>query len=101
MKLLRYGPRGQEKPGLVDRDGRLRDLSGAIRDIDGAALAPAELDRLRRLNPASLPLVPGTPRLGLASLRRDAALLGGRLDIDAAPGRPVSVLLAFPAGQDA
>ncbi len=64
MKLLRYGPPGQEKPGLLDRDGKIRDLSGAVRDIDGVALAPAELDRLRRLDPASLPIVPGNPRLG-------------------------------------
>jgi len=64
MKLLRYGPAGQEKPGLLDRDGRIRDLSGAVRDIDGEALAPAALDRLRRLDPASLPLVSCTLRLG-------------------------------------
>jgi 2-keto-4-pentenoate hydratase/2-oxohepta-3-ene-1,7-dioic acid hydratase in catechol pathway len=64
MKLLRYGPVGQEKPGLLDRDGRIRDLSGAVRDITGEALAPASLDRLRRLDPASLPLVAGSPRLG-------------------------------------
>ena len=64
MKLLRYGPPGAEKPGLLDRDGRIRDLSGAVGDIDGAALAPASLDRLRRLDPATLPLVSGTPRLG-------------------------------------
>jgi 2-keto-4-pentenoate hydratase/2-oxohepta-3-ene-1,7-dioic acid hydratase in catechol pathway len=64
MKLLRYGPAGQEKPGLLDRDGKIRDLSGAVRDIDGETLAPASLDRLRRLDPASLPLVAGTPRLG-------------------------------------
>jgi ureidoglycolate lyase len=64
MKLLRYGPAGQEKPGLLDRDGNVRDLSGAVSDIAGEALAPASLDRLRRLDPASLPLVPGTPRLG-------------------------------------
>jgi 2-keto-4-pentenoate hydratase/2-oxohepta-3-ene-1,7-dioic acid hydratase in catechol pathway len=64
MKLLRYGPAGQEKPGLLDRDGRIRDLSGAVRDIDGEALAPASLDRLRRLGPASLPAVSGAPRLG-------------------------------------
>jgi 2-keto-4-pentenoate hydratase/2-oxohepta-3-ene-1,7-dioic acid hydratase in catechol pathway len=64
MKLLRYGPAGQEKPGLLDRDGRIRDLSGAVRDIDGEALAPASLDRLRRLDPATLPLVSGSPRLG-------------------------------------
>jgi len=64
MKLLRYGPVGQEKPGLLDRDGKIRDLSGAVRDIAGEVLAPASLDRLRRLDPASLPLLPGTPRLG-------------------------------------
>ena len=64
MKLLRYGPPGQEKPGLFDRDGKIRDLSGAVRDIDGEALAPAALDRLRRLDPATLPLVSDTPRLG-------------------------------------
>ena len=64
MKLLRYGPAGQEKPGLLDRDGKIRDLSGAVRDIDGEALSPASLDRLRRLDPASLPLVSGAPRLG-------------------------------------
>jgi 2-keto-4-pentenoate hydratase/2-oxohepta-3-ene-1,7-dioic acid hydratase in catechol pathway len=64
MKLLRYGPPGREKPGLLDRDGRIRDLSAAVRDIDGEALAPASLDRLRRLDPTSLQLVPGTPRLG-------------------------------------
>ena len=64
MKLLRYGPAGQEKPGLLDRDGKIRDFSGAVRDIDGETLAPASLDRLRRLDPNTLPLVPGTPRLG-------------------------------------
>ena len=64
MKLLRYGPAGQEKPGLLDRDGRIRDLSGVVPDIAGDALAPASLDRLRRLDPASLPLVSGSPRLG-------------------------------------
>jgi hypothetical protein len=61
MKLLRYGPPGQEKPGLLDRDGKIRDLSATLRDIDGEALSPAALDRLRRLDPASLPLVSGSP----------------------------------------
>ena len=64
MKLLRYGPAGQEKPGLLDRDGKIRDLSGVVRDINGEALSPASLDRLRRLDPATLPLVSGSPRLG-------------------------------------
>ncbi len=64
MKLLRYGPAGREKPGLVDGDGKIRDLSGSIGDIDGETLAPASLDRLRGIDPAGLPLVGGTPRLG-------------------------------------
>jgi 2-keto-4-pentenoate hydratase/2-oxohepta-3-ene-1,7-dioic acid hydratase in catechol pathway len=64
MKLLRYGPRGHEKPGMLDRDGRLRDLSGVVRDITPDVLAPASLDRLRKLDPATLPLVSGEPRLG-------------------------------------
>ncbi len=64
MKLLRYGPAGHEKPGLLDRDGKIRDLSGIVGDIDGETLAPAALDRLRRTDPASLPLVAGAPRLG-------------------------------------
>jgi 2,4-diketo-3-deoxy-L-fuconate hydrolase len=49
---------------LLDRDGKVRDLSGMVRDIDGEALAPASLDRLRRTDATTLPLVPGTPRLG-------------------------------------
>src|SRR5260370_40219762 len=64
MKLLRYGPTGQEKPGMLDRDGKIRDLSGVISDIDGETLSPASLDRLRRLDPATLPLVAGAPRIG-------------------------------------
>jgi 2-keto-4-pentenoate hydratase/2-oxohepta-3-ene-1,7-dioic acid hydratase in catechol pathway len=64
MKLLRYGPRGQEKPGLVDRQGKLRDLSGTIADLTPDMLAPASLDRLRKLDPDTLPLVSGTPRIG-------------------------------------
>jgi 2-keto-4-pentenoate hydratase/2-oxohepta-3-ene-1,7-dioic acid hydratase in catechol pathway len=69
MKLLRYGPAGQEKPGLLDRDGKMRDLSGMVRDIDGEALATASLDRLRRIDPTTLPLVPGAPRLGACVAR--------------------------------
>ena len=69
MKLLRYGPSGAEKPGLLDRDGNIRDLSGTLRDLDGDALSPAALDRLRRLEPASLPLVAGKPRLGACVAR--------------------------------
>ena len=62
MKLLRYGPRGQEKPGLLDANGTIRDLSGHVADLSGAVLG--DLDRLRAIDPASLPVVDGSPRLG-------------------------------------
>ena len=64
MKLLRYGPLGQEKPGLLDQDGNIRDLSGQVADIGVATLGDAGLDALRALDPQSLPLVEGTPRIG-------------------------------------
>lgn len=64
MKLLRYGPPGQEKPGMLDAEGRIRDLSAHVDDIAGAALLPDGLDRLRAIDPATLPLVEGNPRLG-------------------------------------
>jgi 2,4-diketo-3-deoxy-L-fuconate hydrolase len=64
MKLVRYGPAGREKPGLIDAEGRLRDLSKKVKDIDGKALAPAELAKLKKLDPNKLPLVKGKPRLG-------------------------------------
>jgi ureidoglycolate lyase len=66
MKLLRYGPKGQEKPGLLDAQGKIRDLSGVVGDIDGATLTDASLAKLRALDPASLPVVEGNPRLGPA-----------------------------------
>lgn len=64
MKLLRYGTPGQERPGLLDAEGRIRDLSAAIPDLAGDALLPASLARLRALAWRDLPLVSGTPRLG-------------------------------------
>ncbi|CAN7343652.1 ureidoglycolate lyase [Trinickia sp. LjRoot230] len=64
MKLLRYGPKGQEKPGLVDADGNIRDLSSHIDDIAGEALSDAALARVRAIDPATLPLVDGEPRIG-------------------------------------
>ncbi len=64
MKLVRYGSPGAERPAILDTDGSLRDLSGLINDVSGPSLLPESLDRLSRLNPAELPLVPGTPRLG-------------------------------------
>jgi 2-keto-4-pentenoate hydratase/2-oxohepta-3-ene-1,7-dioic acid hydratase in catechol pathway len=64
MKLARYGKPGQEKPALIDADGKLRDLSGVVPDIAGAALAPAALKKLAKLDPSTLPAVRGKPRLG-------------------------------------
>ncbi|AKU14236.1 5-carboxymethyl-2-hydroxymuconate delta-isomerase [Azoarcus sp. CIB] len=65
MKLVRYGPRGRERPGLIDADGVLRDLSAHVPDIGSATLAPGSLALLRRLDPRTLPAVPGRPRLGV------------------------------------
>lgn len=64
MKLLRFGEKSQERPGLLDDNGELRDLSAVVTDIAGQALSPDSLNRLRDIDPASLPRVPGSPRLG-------------------------------------
>lgn len=64
MKLLRFGPPGEEKPGCLDAAGVLRDLSSVVDDIAGDALSDAGLARLRAIDPASLPAVQGQPRLG-------------------------------------
>ena len=65
MKLLRYGPAGHEKPGMLDSHGRIRSLAGNIADLDQAHLSPPGLARLAAIDPASLPVVPGNPRLGV------------------------------------
>jgi 2,4-diketo-3-deoxy-L-fuconate hydrolase len=64
MKLVRYGNPGKEKPGLIDLDGKLRDLSGVVPDIGPAQLGQIGLARIRKANPAKLPLVRGKPRFG-------------------------------------
>ena len=64
MKLVRYGPPGKEKPGLIDPEGKLRDLSRKVKDFNATTLAPAELAKLGKLDPKKLPLVKGRPRLG-------------------------------------
>jgi 2-keto-4-pentenoate hydratase/2-oxohepta-3-ene-1,7-dioic acid hydratase in catechol pathway len=64
MKLLRFGDPGKERPGVVDADGAIRDLSGVVPDIGGQALLPDSMARLRALTISTLPKVPGTPRLG-------------------------------------
>lgn len=67
MKLLRFGPRNQEQPGILDHDGNLRSLVGTIDDVAGDALSPASLDRLRALDLTKLPLVGPPSRGGLSS----------------------------------
>ena len=64
MKLLRYGPRGHEKPGVLDRDGNIHDLSNVVADLTPAALDPQSLDRLKATDIAALPVVAGNPRIG-------------------------------------
>ena len=64
MKLLRYGSPKKEKPGLLAADGTIRDLSHVIADLSGDALSPESLGRLRGLDPATLPAVSGSPRIG-------------------------------------
>ena len=64
MKLVRYGEKGAEKPGLIDKSGQLRDLSAHIKDFDGNAYSPASLKKLAAIDPASLPAVAGKQRLG-------------------------------------
>lgn len=64
MKLLRYGPPGRELPGLLDPAGRIRSLAGKIPDLAGDRLSPDSLNRLKAIDPDSLPLVEGAPRLG-------------------------------------
>ena len=69
MKLLRYGPAGKEKPGLLDASGTIRDLSSVIADINGDSLSPASLRKLTKLDPNSLPKVTGKKRLGPCVVR--------------------------------
>ena len=64
MKLLRYGEKGQERPALLDNNGDLRDLSEVVADIAGDTLSPQSIARLQAIDPSSLPLVQGSPRIG-------------------------------------
>ena len=64
MKLLRYGPKGREKPGMLDASGAIRDLSRVVKDIDGETLSPAGLKKLKALKPEKLKKIAGKPRLG-------------------------------------
>jgi ureidoglycolate lyase len=64
MKLVRYGEAGKEKPGIIDAQGEIRDLSGSFKDIDSATLSPESLAKLKGIKPETLPKVSGKPRLG-------------------------------------
>ena len=64
MKLLRYGDKGQERPALLDNNGQLRDLSAVVADIAGQTLSPESIARLQDIDPSTLPLVQGSPRIG-------------------------------------
>ena len=75
MRLVRYGLPGQERPGLLGPDGGLRDLSGRIADLGPATLDLATLDRLKAIDPASLPAVDGPVRLG-ACIARPGKFIG-------------------------
>ena len=64
MKFVRYGEPGHERPGVIDSDGGIRELSGHVADIAGSALSRQEMQRLSSLDIGNLPRVSGTPRLG-------------------------------------
>lgn len=91
MKLLRYGPEGQERPGVLDAEGQIRDLSGHVADIADDALSPEGLARLAAIDPASLPLVAGSPRLGacVGNVRKFVGIGLNYADHAAESGLPV------------
>ena len=91
MKLVRFGAVGQEKPGLLDASGRIRDLSGVVKDINGDTLSPAGLAKLAALDPASLPLVDGNPRFGapVAGISKFVAIGLNYADHAAEAGMPI------------
>ena len=64
MKLVRFGTAGKERPGIIDKSGKIRDLSKVVKDIDGEALSSAGLAKIKKANLKKLKLVPGKPRLG-------------------------------------
>lgn len=91
MKLVRYGKPGQEKPGLIDAEGRLRDLSAAVADIGPGQLSDAALARLRKLKTETLPLVKGSQRMGcpVASVGKFIAIGLNYADHAAEAGMPI------------
>ncbi|MCY7319951.1 MAG: fumarylacetoacetate hydrolase family protein [Ramlibacter sp.] len=91
MKLVRYGNPGKEKPGLIDLEGRLRDLSGVVPDIGPAQLGRVMQTRLRKQNPDKLPLVRGNPRFGcpVANVGKFIAIGLNFVDHAAESGSPI------------
>ena len=91
MKLLRYGPAGRERPGLLDDQGRIRDLSAHVADISDEALTPEGVARLAALDPAALPVVEGEPRIGpcVGNVRKFIAIGLNYADHAAESGMPV------------
>ncbi|WP_279358440.1 fumarylacetoacetate hydrolase family protein [Methylobacterium indicum] len=91
MKLVRWGESGAEKPGLIDAAGKIRDLSGVVRDIAGPALAADSLDSLRRIDPATLPEMPAGTRLGpcVGAVRNFIAIGLNYADHAAETGSPI------------
>jgi 2-keto-4-pentenoate hydratase/2-oxohepta-3-ene-1,7-dioic acid hydratase in catechol pathway len=90
MKLLRHGPKGHEKPGLLDDQGQLRDLAGLLADITAATLSPAALDRLRGIHPTSLPVVPqGTLAVPWAGMGKFIGIGLNYADHAAEAGMPI------------
>lgn len=79
MKFLRYGAAGQEKPGLLDADGTIRDLSAHVSDLSGAALDPDALAKLGALDVNSLPKVEGNPRIGPCVRARASSSASGSI----------------------
>lgn len=91
MKLLRYGPRGKERPGILDSSGHIRDLSGVLGDLDGEALSPARLLHLAGVNTEALPLVADDVRIGvpIASVGKFIAIGLNYADHAAEAGLPI------------
>ncbi|MET0542484.1 MAG: fumarylacetoacetate hydrolase family protein [Variovorax sp.] len=91
MKLVRYGNPGKEKPGLIDGEGKLRDLSAVVKDLDGASLGDATMAKLRKLKADKLPLVKGKPRYGcpVANVGKFIAIGLNYADHAAESGMPI------------
>ena len=91
MKLVRYGPAGREKPGIIGEDGKIRDLSRVVKDIDGAMLASGGLQKIKKLNLKRMKPVPGKPRLGpcVGNVRNFIAIGLNYSDHAAEAGLPV------------